>query len=159
MENEILVDAIGFEGLYSLSSDGRVFSLLFNKKRELKKIKDSNGYFFVALWKNKKRHTKWVHRLVYESFNSKTDLQIDHINEIKTDNRLSNLQAITQRQNISKNRLTKNKHSKFTGVTLHKKSNKFISRIQINKKLYNLGYFTTEIDAANAYQNALKQTL
>jgi ribosomal protein L15E len=58
---------------------------------------------------------------------------VDHIdNNIKTDNRLENLQLITQRENVSKD--IKNTSSKYIGVCWHKKAKKWRSSIQINGK-------------------------
>lgn len=159
---EIWVAVRDYEGLYEVSNLGRVKSL--PKKgsgghngKILKQTPDGVGYLMVALCGKGKPKTFRVHKLVYESFNGKTDLHIDHIAEgNKQDNRLCNLQAITCRENITKYHLTKNTSSKYTGVTWHKTDGKWVSNININGKLNRLGSFINEEEASEAYQNALK---
>lgn len=160
-------DVLNYEGLYQVSDLGRVKSLggvtnmpnggiRINKSKILTPMKCGVGYLTIALYKNRKKEYGKVHRLVWEAFNGKTYLPIDHIIEgNKLDNRLCNLQAITSRENSSKHRLTKTKTSKYTGVSWRNDTNKWTSRITINGKYKNLGSFINEIDAANAYKNAL----
>jgi hypothetical protein len=150
---------LGYEGLYEASDLGRIKSFWYGKERILKPGKYTGGYLQVILCKNKNKKDYKLHRLVWESFNSKTILPIDHINGIKTDNRLCNLQAITSRENTVKHHLSTNKSSKYIGVSWYKKYYKWSSQIYISGKLKNLGYFTLEIDAHNAYQNALNNYL
>ena len=68
---------------------------------------NGNGYLFFAIY-GEKRKNYHQHRFVYEVFKGKIPphLEIDHINNIKTDNRIKNLQLLTHKQNIEK---TKNK--------------------------------------------------
>jgi len=166
---EIWKDIPDYEGLYQASNLGRIKSLakswvggngalMIKPDTILKENANSCGYLSVSLRKNGKGLSKTVHRLVYETFNGKTNLQIDHIIEgNKTDNRLCNLQAITLRQNVSKHRLTTKKSSQYTGVSWDKYKNKWSACISINCKTKHLGKFTSEIDAHNAYQNALSE--
>jgi len=86
-------------------------------------------------------------------------LVIDHKNSIKTDNRLENLQIISQRQNVCKT--IGIYASKYRGVTLGncKKKVTWRSSIIINNKKINLGSFNTEYEAHLAYQNALQKHL
>jgi hypothetical protein len=79
---------------------------------------------------------------------------VDHINNIKTDNRLVNLQLISQRENTSKDK--KNGTSQYTGVCWKKSKNKFEAQININNKYKYLGLFTDEYEAHLAYEKALK---
>ena len=79
---------------------------------------------------------------------------VDHIDNNKLNNKLYNLQLITHRENISKD---KKGSSKYTGVCWHKIKNKWQSSIAINGKIKYLGIFTNEIEAAQAYQNELKK--
>jgi hypothetical protein len=81
-------------------------------------------------------------------------LVIDHRNDNKLDNRLENLQVVTNRFNTCKTR--GNYSSKYKGVNWHKHTQKWVSRIIINNKRHSLGYFNCELAAHLAYQNKLK---
>jgi hypothetical protein len=83
-----------------------------------------------------------------------TRIVVDHIDNNPLNNCLSNLQLITHRENISKDR--KNKSSKYTGVYFDSKTKKWISTIKNNREKINLGYFENEKEASEYYQNALK---
>ena len=96
---EIWKDIPNYEGLYQVSNLGRVRSL-YNKGRVLKPRKHRNGYQEVNLSKRKIIKTKLIHRLVMLVFIGESDLQVNHINGIKTDNRLENLEYCTSRDNI-----------------------------------------------------------
>lgn len=93
----------GFEGLYKISNYGNVKSLFFwdinkrkyiIKERIIKPITDKDGYYIIGLYKNKKRKTYKVHRLVAEAFitNPNNLPQINHKDENKLNNRVDNLE-------------------------------------------------------------------
>jgi hypothetical protein len=86
--------------------------------------------------------------------NGSSSLVVDHINNIKTDNRLSNLQLVTIRYNLSKD---KTGTSKYTGVSWHSRDKNWQASIRINGKKAYLGSFQDESEAALAYQNALEK--
>mgnify|MGYP003432669906 CR=1 FL=1 len=109
---EVWKNIEGYEGLYQVSSEGRVKSLertfidkigreRYVKECILKPGSDRGGYLRVGLCDGKKRKTLKVHRLVCEAFHENPDNkpQVNHINEIKTDNRASNLEWATAREN------------------------------------------------------------
>jgi len=151
-------DIKGYEGSYQVSDIGRVKSIKFNKEKMLSKTKLSNGYLRVSLSKDGKSKTKTIHSLVAESFlNHKSNMYIvvDHINNVKIDNNLSNLQIISQRANSSKDR--KNKYSNYTGVTWHKNDKRWQSSIVVDGNQIYLGYFQSEHRASIAYNFALTQ--
>ena len=112
MIEEIWKDIPNYEG-YQVSNLGRVKSLerfrkgkngsLVSVKEKILKPQIDRGYYRVALCKNSIRKMHLVHRLVYEAFNGQIPegLQVNHINEVKTDNRLSNLNLMTPKENIN----------------------------------------------------------
>lgn len=156
MIKEIFKDIPGYEGIYQVSDLGRVKSFKGRFERILKPGVVTGGYMQVSL--NKKPFR--IHYLVIVTFlNRKPDKSINevvnHKNFIRTDNRLENLEIITQRENANKKHL--NSGSKYTGVCWVKSRNKWGANILINRHRRHLGYFTNEIDAHNAYQNRLKQ--
>lgn len=94
----------GYEGLYLISSNGEVLS---KKRNTLMKARlDRDGYLVVGLSKDNKQVTHKIHRLVAESFLDKIEnTEVDHINGIKTDNKVENLQWISQKENLEKRNL------------------------------------------------------
>ena len=169
---EIWKEIKGFKGFYQVSSTGRVKSLYRKiirsngasqsfKERIIKTGIGSNGYPCAVLYKVGVRKSVMIHQLIAEAFLNHTPcgyrLVVDHQNGVRTDNRLENLQIITQRENSSKDK--KGGISKHTGVTSIKSNNKWKARISINGKRKDLGSFDNELEAAEAYQTALKGLL
>lgn len=112
--NEIWKDIEGYFGRYQISNFGRVKSLERFKKGKndsLASVKEKilkpqinhRGYYQVELCKNSKVRFYSVHRLVWLAFNGQIPegLQVNHINEIKTDNRLENLNLMTPKENTN----------------------------------------------------------
>jgi hypothetical protein len=165
---EIWKDIPDYEGLYQVSNYGNVKSLsrkrLINdkfryttKEKMLLQYNDNRGYYRVKLYSNSNKKNYQIHQLVCMAFlnhiPSGNRLVVDHIDNNKLNNRLDNLQIISNRENSSKDK--KGKTSKYVGVSFHKRKNKYQSRIQINNKEIPLGYFEIEYDAHIAYQKAL----
>lgn len=158
-EEEVWKDIPGYEGLYQVSDMGRVKSLARRKRGDIimhpKYSHSTGGYYYIELSLNGKSTTFKMNRLVWQTFNGKTDLEIDHINHISWDDRLENLQPLTGRQNATKATLRYHKTSKYTGVHWDIARKKWRSGITINKELIHLGRFDNEEEAALAYQSAL----
>ena len=88
---------------YFIYEDGRIYSI--KSKRFLKPNNRIDGYLNIGIFNNeKKRHFFTIHRLVYEAFKGSIPegLEVDHINGIRNDNRLSNLRLLTQKENKQK---------------------------------------------------------
>jgi hypothetical protein len=158
---EIWKDIIGYEGLYQVSNLGNIKSLGNNKSKKEKLLKNylSGTYYMIDLNKNGLSKKFLVHQLVAIVFLNhipcKHKLVVNHINFNRLDNRVENLEVITQRENTNKKHLKSS--SKYTGVSWHKKDKKWQSMIVINKKLKYLGSFICETKASFAYEKELNK--
>jgi hypothetical protein len=170
---EIWKDIPGYEGIYQVSNLGKIKSIprvtnntkgcYITKELILKhSLCKSRGYPVVRVSIKSVRKTIVIHQAVAMAFLNHTPcghkIVVDHINEDKTDNRVENLQVITNRENCSKSRLGKGS-SKYTGVSWSKSNKKWISQICVNGKREKLGYFNCELEASISYQNKLKEIL
>jgi len=122
---------------YIVHSDGSIWSNISNKF--LKPSKHPKGYLKVIL--DKKCYS--VHRLVAEKYipNPNNLPEVNHKNNIKSDNRIENLEWVTGRQNV-KHRFNK----EYPNITLTK-NNTYRVYIYLNKKLNYLGTYKTIEDA------------
>lgn len=145
----------GFES-YGVNKKGQIKNLI--KGNILKPVTGSGGYHQVSFNENGKRINKKIHIIMAETFLNHTPcgfkVVVDHVNNVKTDNRLLNLQLTTNRHNSSKD--IKNKTSRFTGVTWDKTRKKWETRYKIGKKQFYIGRFDSEIEAAEAYAEKIK---
>ena len=98
----------GYDGMYEVSSLGRVRSLKFGKVRVLRPGKHRQGYLQVDLCKDGKVNRFLVHRLVAQAFIPNDNIlntEINHRNEDKEDNKVSNLEYCDRRYNNTYNDL------------------------------------------------------
>ena len=94
----------GYEGLYEVSDMGRVKSLNYNHtgtEKILKPGKNNWGYHQVNLCKDGKKKALKVHRLVAKAFipNPQGFETVNHKDEVKTNNTVSNLEWMSQKDN------------------------------------------------------------
>lgn len=112
----------GYEGLYEVSSEGRIRIMsktyLSGRGKYVRRVEESimkpsysNGYQQVTLSKDKLRKSYKVHRLVADAFIPNPDNLpcIDHINTVRTDNRVDNLRWCSHKDN-SNNPITMSKY-------------------------------------------------
>tara|TARA_R110002020_G_scaffold392352_1_gene602612 strand:+ start:2192 stop:2689 length:498 start_codon:yes stop_codon:yes gene_type:complete len=150
----------GFEDCgIEVSNLGRVISYRIDKVngklRTLTPYK--NGGIRIELQKKPKRIQYYLHQLVAMAFlnhvpDGTTKLVVDHIDNNRLNNRLDNLQIVTNRENLSKDKKPK---SGCTGV--YKIGKKWRSQIRNEKVTEILGTFSTPELASEAYQKRLKE--
>jgi hypothetical protein len=112
---------------YKISDDGQLYSVRGDKL--LKYNIDQDGYAYYTLCVAGSRHTFKAHRLVAEAFipNPENKPAIDHINGIRTDNRVENLRWVTNKEN-SNNPITLSKLQNIAKANVPKLINASIRR-------------------------------
>ena len=113
---------------------------------------DNKGYLIISL----DGVSYLAHRLAWFYVNGMwPEREIDHINNIKLDNRISNLRDVDRQVNQhNKLSLLKNNRTGLTGVSWSSHAKKWRSRIKLNGIEHYLGYFETKEEAYEAYVKA-----
>tara|TARA_R110000803_G_scaffold29344_1_gene67018 strand:+ start:1366 stop:1818 length:453 start_codon:yes stop_codon:yes gene_type:complete len=143
----------GFED-YLIYEDGRVWS----------KIRQGGGNMFITTTVNKQNDylcvnlngkTKTIHRLLGNAFipNPENKPCIDHIDQNRQNNNISNLRWATYSEN-NRNRPIEGEVP-FRGVS--KKRNKFQARARLNGKTVSLGCYNTAEEASEAFNNFMNE--
>lgn len=156
METEYWKPIEGYEGLYEISSLGRVKNLgkhykissygheriMRSNPRIASLHYDNTGYLTVALTKNGKCKSYSIHRLIAKAFipnNDPSKTQVNHKNGLKDDNRIENLEWCTPKENTI--------HAHQHGLCGRNKKAKYVA--QLNDKL----------EIINVYQTATKASI
>jgi hypothetical protein len=87
--------------IYKISQNGIVYS---PTGKIMALIDNGTGYLQVTLNSGNMRKKIYIHRLVWETFNGQipTNLEVDHLDENKSNNNLSNLTLVTRKENMTK---------------------------------------------------------
>ena len=119
----------GYEGLYQISNYGSVKSLpklikrnlgnnYISKEKIMTPQKSLKGYLSIQLSKNGLNKRFYIHRLVANAFIGEIEgLTIDHFNNNKSDNKVSNLSIMTQNENYKKY-IKENRHYNINGKVI-----------------------------------------
>ena len=152
---------VGYEGLYEVSSLGRVRSLdrydsinRFRKGRILKSGTDTGGYLFVQLSSNGNEKNHSVHRLVAEAFIPNPDNlpQVNHIDEDKSNNCVDNLEWCDREYNINygtiKDRIrnTNLKNGYWSGLSKEEYWNRYRNEHREHLNEYQIEYYQEKKD-------------
>ena len=133
-------DIKDYEGKYQVSNLGNVKSLNYRhtgKEKIRRPRKNGCGYLIVDLWKNRKQTTYTIHRLVLSTFapcENMENLQVNHIDEDKSNNRLENLEWVTHKDN--QNHGTRNK--RISEKKINGKKSIQVVQLTIDGKLVNV---------------------
>jgi len=118
----------------------------FKSKGKIAGNIDARGYIGIKV-ANKR---KYGHRLAWFYVHGVWPEEMDHINHIKTDNRIINLRTVSHKENCRNRTLGKNNKSGFIGVSWDNRSGQWASQISVNGKDKHLGYFNDIKDAVAA---------
>ena len=150
-------DIKGWEGMYQITSDGKVFSIRNGRFIKLAMVR--KGYLKARLSLHQVVSTYSISRLVALHFIDNPDNlpQVNHINGIKHDDRVKNLEWVTGKQNMIHSYFSgarKRKTSKHTGVCFDQNRRMWLAYVQdsISRKNKMLGRYQTEKKAFEAFQ-------
>ena len=92
-----------FEG-YFACPHGYVYSLKLKKPARLKPRKNDGRYYVLSLYKNKKKHIRYVHRIIAETFigDIPKGYHVDHVNGDIYNNSVDNLNIVTACENLKR---------------------------------------------------------
>ena len=135
---------------YSISSYGRVRN--DTTGLILKAGNDGHGYNYVVLYNDNNKKKMTVHKLVANAFIDNPDNKpcIDHIDNDKLNNKVTNLRYATHIENNQNRSMRKDNTSGIKGVTFIKRYNKWQAQIKINGKNIYLGSFDNKDEAIKA---------
>ncbi|CAM6588387.1 HNH endonuclease [Escherichia coli] len=128
-------------------------TLTWNSRFAFKKCSSINSDGYLMIMINGKACP--AHRLAWLIvYGTMPDGFIDHINRVRTDNRISNLRLVTHSENMQNRKIQKNNKSGYRGVSWDAKYGKWRARINASGKCINLGYHDTAELAAAAFEAA-----
>lgn len=144
LTQELLKQSLDYNpdtGIFNRKINGRVAGTICKR----------SGYVSISVYN--KRY--YAHRLAWLYTNCVWPIeQIDHINGIRNDNRISNLREATKNENQRNKKIQTNNSSGYKGVYFDTNRNRWRACIRVNNKLIHLGSYIKLIDAAIAYQTA-----
>lgn len=140
----------GYETLYMIYDNGRIYSLISKK---FLKHKYNKNYPYVSLYKDKIAKNKWIHRLVAEHYlpNPENKSQVDHIDRNPRNCHVSNLRWATQSENMKNIKKLAKNTSGVTGVYYHAKNKKWIAQLSCEGTVKYIGSYTTKEEASDIY--------
>lgn len=159
VEDEILADVPGYEGIYKVSTKGYIT----NGRKRMKTYKINSGYEALKLVSVHGRESVLLHRVVAGTFlpNPDNKPEVNHKNGDKSDCSLGNLEWATSSENKRHARHTglsayntptlgtnKGKTSRYHNVTWDRLREKWIGCVRHNKRTYHQKRFASEEDAA-----------
>lgn len=135
---------------------GRIYKRVLNKNtyKICGYFNKTNGYHQIKIdGKN-----FLIHRLLYAKYHNikiPDNLVIDHINRIKTDNRIENLRLVTKSQNNQNTSKQMNNTSGYKNIGWFKYNKKWCVQIRVNGKKIHYGYFENIQDAIQKRDEAI----
>lgn len=159
MENNKFFNINGYDDNYCININGKIYSK--KSKKFLKNQLDKTGYYTVHLCFHNIRKKVYIHKLLAEifipNFNEELYTIIDHIDQDKTNNVLSNLRWVSSSIN-NRNRKLPRRNKEYINLPVgvyqrnNKSGTKYGANIRINKKRKYLGLYITIELASTAYK-------
>lgn len=152
----MIIKPIPSEPGYFASDDGRIFSSKRGGLKERSYVPNPNtGLLAVMCYQGNKGFTKQVSRLVAETFLDDWDKskQVDHISGDRSDNSVQNLRMLSVGDNCRAFQRPRNGVSRYRGVSWSERIGKWVATIGLNGKTKHIGVFSTEVEAAAAYNS------
>ena len=118
--------------------------IIYGVRGGVLKNMDGRGYFEINFNYEKKRYYLKGHIFAWYWVNKECVKEIDHINRIRSDNRINNLRSVTRGQNMW--------NTKGKGFYYHKNIKKWHVQISVNNVKKHIGYFDTEEEANKIYK-------
>ena len=111
---------------------------------------DTYGYKKGSIFKT----SYLAHRVIWAMVNGEWAEEIDHIHGVRCDNRMSELRAVSHKENARNQRKPSNNTSGAIGVCWHKSRERWVANVKINGKVKFLGYFTDFDEAVTIRKDA-----
>lgn len=115
---------------------------------------NSHQWYYTSHGYAKSDKLDYMHRFI---LNAPVNMEVDHINGNRFDNRKCNLRLVSKDENLRNTSKRKHSTNKYKGVRVKEinfRKKPYYATITINKKKIHLGYFKTEIEAAWCYDVA-----
>jgi hypothetical protein len=126
--------------------EGKIWS-----KKQTRFLKGSNKHSYIYFRVGNDNYA--FHRLIYEAFHGvklTPEQHINHINRIRHDNRIDNLELVTNQQNTQ---WSTNRTGTYKGVVWREDRNKWRAELKYNYQNHFLGYYENGVEAAKAYND------
>lgn len=119
-------------------------------KPAINTLDKTNGYLVGRMSEGK----AFAHRIAWVIYHGEWPDEVDHINGIRTDNRISNLRNVTKALNARNLSLSSRNKSGFKGVSWNQRCGCWQAHIRLDGKTRYLGLFHDVNEAAKAYRDA-----
>ena len=140
--------------LERLSYDPETGIFRSNKTNRIMGNKRSDGYMRVGIANGNYK----AHRLAWLIVYGELPKEIDHINRVKSDNRIANLRACSSLENVWNRPLSVKNTNGMKGVSrTASKTSPWAARISIKGKSTHIGAFLTAEEASLAYEEVAKE--
>lgn len=139
------------QGFFKCLRSASVWNARYANKEAFTSLSGPDGYRSGTIENSPYR----AHRIIWALYYwVEPECDIDHINGIKSDNRIYNLRLATHEQNMRNQKLSRINSSGYKGVTFHRRSKRWRAEIGYEMRQVYLGLFATKEEAYEAYQSA-----